>query len=353
MASLNLPLELTWEHAFTRFQCVTDAVIHKLQTDFFAGRDLGRSIPDLHGDIASVMVAESLEADIIWNQDPNTLLGGAIKERRNSDFMRAALAEICFQVFDSARRANDTKSAQTWWAVAMANLQELTSTPTASPLLDYEEIYFELSQKSRGFADKEAVNWLKRSLAHRLKYDEGRNTVQTLRDLADLHFKAGEPDEGMKIVTALLHHDPADIWTYNSAAISFDEFGLPELGILAAQRGLQLLDVQGDQHDLRGQLNDCLKQLQRNMQRSSKANVAPHVLSEFRRALNLDFESGQPVPIPLLSNELVPDLDKVPVKRALTSREFPLPRPADVLPLLQNTWANKIKKKTRRRHKKR
>ncbi len=349
---MNLPPEPTWEHAFSRFQSATDAVIHQLQTIFFTGRDLGRSIPDLDVDTASVMVAESLEADIIWNQDPNELLGGAIKERRNSDFMRAALAEICFQVSDGARREKDAKSTQTWWAIAMANLQELTSTPTASPLLDYEEIYFELSQKSRDFSNKEAMDWLKRSLAHSLKYDEGGNAIQTLRDLADLHFRAGKLDHGMKILTALLHHDPADIWTYNVIAISFDKFGLPELGILSAQRGLQLLGVQGDQHDLRGQLNDCLKQLQSNMQKPSKVNVTPHVLSEFQRALNLDFESSQPVPIPLLCSELVPDLHKVPVKRPLTTREFPLPRPSDVLPLLQNTWAHRIKKKSRRRHKK-
>jgi hypothetical protein len=334
---MNLPPTPTWEHAHSRFQCVTEGLIHQLQSDFFAGRELGKSIPGMDNDTAAVMVAESLEADIVWNHDPDTFMSGAIKNRRRSDFMRAALAEICFIVSDTAKEKKDQESVEKWWAIAMANLQELSATPTASPMLDYEEIFFELSQKSRDFSNQESMDWLKRSLAHNLQYEKGNNACNTLRDIAELHLRAGNLDRGLNTLTVLLHHDPADIWTYNIMAILFDEFGLTDLGTQAIQHGLQLIEEQGDKEELHKQLIDCMVNMQTSKIKGNETKVTPTVLDKFQRALHLDFKAGQPVPIPQLCRELVPDLDQVPVKRPLTSREFPLPNPEEIISKIQNS----------------
>jgi hypothetical protein len=351
---MNLPPTPTWEHAYSRFQCVTERLIHQLQIDFLAGHELGKSIPSMDRDTAAVVVAESLEADIIWNYDPDTLLGGGMKDRRLSDFVRAVLAEICFAVSDTAKQEKNQESAERWWAIAMANLQELSATPTASPLLDYEEIFFELSQKSRDFSNQESMDWLKRSLAHNLQYEKGNNASNTLRDIAEMHLRAGNFDRGLNMLTTLLHHDPADIWTYNVTAIFFDEFGLTDLGTQAIQRGLQLIEEQGDKEKLRKQLNDCMVNMQTSKIKGNETKVTPTVLDKFQRALRLDFKAGQQVPILQLCHELIPDLDQVSVKRPLTSHEYPLPNPAEIASQIQNNQnmipIGKPRRRRKRKH---
>jgi tetratricopeptide (TPR) repeat protein len=349
-------IQPTWEHAQSRFQRVTEGVIHQLQGDFLAGHSLVGSIPDLSGDQAAVIVAESLEADIIWNIDPQELLQGAIKKRRECDFLNAALAEILFAVSDTARGIKNTEAAKNWWAFAMASLEEIATSPTASPLLDYEEIFWELSQNSRDETNEEAIAWLKRGLAHNLHFENDAYALSTLRDLAELYLQVGQLDQGLHILTAVLRQNPTDIWTYNIMAISFDQYGLNRLGSQAIQRGLQLIEIEGDKDELRSQLVNCQRNMELSKEKDSEAEITPLVLTRFREALSLDFEEGQSIPIPLLCRELVPDLNRVPVKHPLTSREFPLPQPKYILSQLLETLAegSKDKKgKSRKRHKKR
>ncbi|MFQ6058828.1 MAG: hypothetical protein ACE5MB_08145 [Anaerolineae bacterium] len=99
MKRINRP---TQPHAMSRYTCVTEGVIEKLQQDYFAGRDLGQSIPDISATEAAVMVAESLEADWLWNTPPEELFGEPPLEPL-SDWGLAALAEIFFAVADAAR----------------------------------------------------------------------------------------------------------------------------------------------------------------------------------------------------------------------------------------------------------
>ena len=212
----------TWEHAQSRYQCVPVKTIHKLQSDFLAGRDLGNSIPEINANDAAVIVAESLEADIIWNLDTVEVLTGGIKKRRMSDFKRAAVSEIFITLSDDAYSKGNKKDIKTLWALEKANLQELASTPTASPLLDYAEIYLNLSQNSTDSSNKDAIHWMKKRLAHDLQYNEGNDAVVILHDLADLYLAAKQFDRGLSILTAVLKHDPSDIWTYNKISITFD-----------------------------------------------------------------------------------------------------------------------------------
>jgi len=193
-------------------------------------------------------------------------------------------------------------------------------------------------------------------MAYNLHFENGSNAIPTLRDLVELYLQAGQLDQGLQILTAVLHQDPADIWTYNIMAISFDRYGLARLGSQAIRRGLQLIEIEGDKEGLRSQLENCQKDIETGKIKDSESEITPLVLTRFREALSLDFEASQPVPIPLLCRKLVPDLDRVPVKRPLTPHEFPLPQPELILSQLLESLAEgpKDKKgKSRKRHKRR
>jgi len=323
----------TWEHAQSRYQCVPVKTIHKLQSDFLAGRDLGNSIPEINANDAAVIVAESLEADIIWNLDTVEVLTGGIKKRRMSDFKRAAVSEIFITLSDDAYSKGNKKDIKTLWALEKANLQELANTPTASPLLDYAEIYLNLSQNSTDSSNRDAIQWMKKRLAHDLQYNEGNDAVVILHDLADLYLAVKKFDQGLSILTAILKYDPANIWTYNKMSIAFDGYGLGSLGIQAAKRGLQLIELQGDEDGVQDQLEDALEPSQGHKEKTYK--IKPPVLTEFQRALQLDFQSRSSIPIAQLCGEAIPDFDQIPVKRPLITEDFPLPDPAEILPVLQ------------------
>ncbi|MFN2286552.1 MAG: SEC-C metal-binding domain-containing protein, partial [Anaerolineae bacterium] len=117
------------------------------------------------------------------------------------------------------------------------------------------------------------------------------------------------------------------IWTYNTMAIFFDGYGLTDVGTTATQRGLALIDAKEDEEELRRQLENCLEQMRTAETHGREADVTPEILADLRAALTLDFDAGQPRPIPDLCHDLVPDLDTVPVKRPLTLADLPLPAP--------------------------
>jgi tetratricopeptide (TPR) repeat protein len=315
------------EHAHSRYMCVSVNVIEVLQHAFFDGLDLGRVVPDIDADMAAVIVAESLEADRVWNLPPERFLSDA-KKGPMSDFKRAIMAEIAFGVEEVSHKKGDKEEAATWWAIAMASLEETLRSPFASPMLWYEDIFWDLAQAARGGTsdgDWEAIDWFKRSLAHNLHHNDGDNAVSILRDLAIVYLSAGELDTGLRMLATLLRHDPADVWIYNVMAISFDEYGLIELGTEATLRGLELLNAQGDPEELRNQLNNCLKRMEASENRGREAEVAPEALADLQAALALNFDTGQPRPPDVLCHELVPDLDEVPVKRPMRPSDIPLP----------------------------
>jgi tetratricopeptide (TPR) repeat protein len=322
------------EHAGSHFQCVTQGVIDALQRAYRAGADLGHVIPDIDAETAAVIVAETLEADRVWNLPPEQFLRGVDKGLM-SDFKRAALAEIAFGVVDVAREHNDKGEESKWWVIAMASLDEIYQSPTASPLLWYEDIYLDLAYATRGDPDRKAIAWVKRALAYDLRYHKGRNVANLLRDLAEMHLAVGDLDRGLAILTALLQHSPDDIWTYNSMAITFANYGLTELGAQATRRGLELIDARGDPEKLHAQLEDCLAEMPKSEQHGREAEVKPEVLADLRAALSHGFDGGQPREPSALCRQLVPDLDKIPVKRPMKPSDLPLPRVTAAAPSVE------------------
>jgi tetratricopeptide (TPR) repeat protein len=335
VGDVKRPRALPREHASSRYGCVAEGLIDRLQQAFLQGRDLGPPLSSLDADTAAVIVAETLEADRIWNAGPEQILSREFVGGKMSDFKRAALAEILFGVADVAREMEDPDSQEQWWAAAMATLQEAAESPTASPMLWYEDLYVDLGDAMRNGGERAALDWYKRGLAHNLRYDEGSNAIALLLDLAETYMRVGEPDAGLRLFAGLLRHDPTEIWIYNTMAFSLLDAALTEVSVEAVQRGLQLLDQQGDPDDLRDQLTERLEELRTHKGQAHSAEVTPAALAELREALALDFDGGQPRPIETLCRTLVPDLAQVPVKRPLTADDIPLPDRAEYLRSLQ------------------
>lgn len=192
-----------------------------------------------------------------------------------------------------------------------------------SPLVWYEDVFFDVAQEYRLKGDPRAVDLIKRGLAHNLRYNSGNNADGLLRDLGETYLWVGALDEGLALFTAVLRNDPADIWTHNVIGVTFDRFGLAKLGIEATRRGLEVLDATGDPEELRDQLLDTLKGLEEGKHPDKEGSIEPSVLADFRSALALDLDAGEGRPIVELCHDLVPDLDQVPVKREPQPSDLP------------------------------
>lgn len=321
MKHFNPPAQL---HAMSRYACVSEGVIEKLQQDYFAGRDLGQSIPDISAAEAAMMVAESLEADWLWNTPPDELFGGP-PVGPLSDWSLATMAELFFGVANVARGMRDGGQAGDFWALSWAMLEQLLQSPVLSPMLWYEDIFLDVGQELRIRGEKDALWFHERALAYDLHHNEGSNADSLLVDLAETYLWLDDLDTGLTILTTLLRNDPADIWTYNSMALTFDHFGLTELGTEATERGLELLEATGDPEKLRNQLVNALANMDSSERHGREADVAPAVLADLRAALALDFDAGQHRPIEELCREFVPDLDQMPVKRLPEKPDLPPP----------------------------
>jgi tetratricopeptide (TPR) repeat protein len=310
-------------HALSRYTAVTEGVIAKCQQDFRAGYDMGRSIPGLHATKATLIAVQSLAADALVHAPPDVILVRPFGPL--DDWSLAVLAEILFSIEDQMRGRIGILKGQRRRVLerAWAALEQALDSPTTSPLLWYEDIFIDMAQEYRMKGEQRAIELMKRGLAHNLHYNEGNNVDSFLRDLAETHLWLGELDRGLEILTALLRNDPADIWTYNLVAITFDRFGLVDVGMEAARRGLDVLAATGDPEGLHDQLLRSLDDLRQSENRGREPGVAPSVLADFRAALALDLSTGLHRPLTALCHELIPDLDQVPVKRLPQAPDLP------------------------------
>ncbi len=312
---MNIPA-----HAMSRFAAVTERLIHICQTEYLAGRDLGKSAPSLNRDQVAIIVTESREADGLLRL-PREQLTDMARQGAASDWSLAVLAEIHFawaedesgdatDIFVAARRDGHID-------VAYSALEHALNSPAASPMLWYEEIFFEVAQRYRRQNSPLALEIMKRGLRHNLAFNNGNNAVNFLRDLTGLHLDLGQLDDGLNLLAGVLRHDPADIWSYNLAALSFNRYGLTQLGEHATRRGLERLQTLNspDRAALEQQLTQALTRMQQAERTGREADVLPEVLAGLEAALALPFDAAQPTPLPELCRHLVPGLDSLPVKR--------------------------------------
>ncbi len=327
-----------WEHAVSRYMSVTVELVDVLQRDFLDGRGLGESVAHIDASEASVIVAESLEADRLWNRlAGRTFLSGprAFEEkgdRPKSDFRIAAEFELMIRMAEVARRVKDRGAQQNWEELAMATLKEVLRSATASPMLWYGEIFLDVAEAAAAADDPaEAQMWVKRALAHELRFEGGRNAGLLLTDLARFSVSAGDVERGLQVMAGLLRHDPGNIWAYNATALLLDESGLPDISAEAARRGLALLEAEGDPEKLRGQMEMILESATASRAQGPRTTVASAVLDELRAALQTDFDAGKPPSVEGLCCEVVPDFDEIPVKRPLKPSDVPLPDREEIL----------------------
>ena len=157
---MKLPGRFRRTHAMSHYTCVTEGVIEKCQQDYLAGRDLGQSVPGMSATEATIIATESLEADRLLETLPQRLLGKTQPEpiESLSDWSRAIMAGLFFEVADVARARDDKERQRDYWALAWAVLEEALESHTASPMLWYEDIYFDVAQEYRMRGDRRALS---------------------------------------------------------------------------------------------------------------------------------------------------------------------------------------------------
>ena len=317
--------EVSHEHATCRYAAATMPVIDALQSAYAAGRDLSGVIPGIDETVGAVIVAESLEADALENAPADVIFTRPFDDF--SDWALAVLAEVLLAVF--REMAGSTQPIpdhlQTLQARAWAALDQTLDATTASPLLWYEDIYFDVAQEYRMRGDPRALSILKRGLAHSIHFNDGSNAEPFLRDLAETHLFLGEFDEALLLYTALIRNEPDNIWHYNSISWAFVEAGLARLGIQATKRGLSLISATGDPESLNDQFRDSLACLEASREADREQEIDLALLAEFRDCLALPFDAGRRIPYPTLAHELVSDLTSVPVKRPAQMPALPPP----------------------------
>jgi tetratricopeptide (TPR) repeat protein len=317
--------EASHEHAMCRYYAVTVSVIDALQSAHAAGRDLSGVIPGVDAISGAVIVAESLEADALLNASFGALFIKPFDDI--SDWALAVLAQILFDVIretaGSARPIPDhlqRLEARTW-----AALEQTLDSPNASPLLWYEDIYFDVAQEYRMRRDPHALSIMKRGLAHSMHFNDGDNAERFLRDMAETHLWLGEFNQALPLYTALIRNEPDNIWHYNSIAWTFDRAGLARLGIEATERGLSLISATGDPERLQDQFRNSLARLEASTETDREQEIEPALLSDFRESLTVALDAGLGLPYPTLAHELVPDLRSIPVKGPAQMPTLPSP----------------------------
>lgn len=303
------------EHATSRYGSVSESVINILQKEYQEGHYLGNCIPGTDANEAILIATESLKADtLLDNLINNQVSFFDLPAKGYCDWSLVAAAEFFLALADDLQDRGEPKLQEEWWALGWATLEKVVLSPTASPLVCYEDLYSDLCQKMAEFNDIKAFDYLKRALAHNLAFNQGDNAENYLRDLADLFFRFNKYDKGIPILTALLQNDPSNIWVYNQIAISFSEFGMIDMGKKATTRALELIASTGDPEELHDQLADALASYN-SPQKNKEHRVKPRILADLNAALELDFNTGIRRPISELCYELVPNLDRVPVKK--------------------------------------
>jgi hypothetical protein len=329
----------------SRFAAVTAGVIDTCQNG------LGTSIPGLDASLVAVITEESLEADSLLTRSSQELL--ALDFEGLSDWSLAVLADLYSHVekkylakledlrsrtrqeletlaivrTDLARIGDvvDEELASAAARLRRLSIDALTrvvDSPTASPMLWYQDIFDELARHHRDGKAGCATDLQLRCLAHDVRLHGGHNARNLLLELGELWFRAGEGERNLRLLVGLLEDDPADIWTYNWIAVFCDRVGLAELPVEAARQGLRLIERTGDTQKLEQQLRD---RLDKEPQSGSDEAVArwPEAFGALRAALGRSFDAGTRLPILDLCRKLVPEFDTVPVKRP---REAPTAR---------------------------
>jgi hypothetical protein len=307
------------EHASSRYMGVTPGAIERCQVLYLSGRDMSDAIPEMSAVKATVIAVESLEADHLLVA-PELVFDGSLDGL--SDWGLAVAFDILESTAeDPAPRIPKHRLPALADRAARAR-ERILDSATFSPMLWYQDVYFDVGQAYLRRGDTRALDVLTRGLAHELRYHDGRNALGMLRDLAEAHLFLGQADRALAVFAQLLRHAPRDLWTHNVMALRFGHHGLSRLGSEVAQRALELMNADGDPESLRRQITGFLEELQQKASAEPEAEVSPAVLADFREALAGSAASGPARSDVELCSALVPELLEVKVK---IPRDLPPP----------------------------
>ena len=312
------------KHAATHYQRISEEIIDELQRTSRTGGDLYRVASWISHEDKRIIVAVTLDADQVVTLSLRRLVDEA-GPGPMTDFKRAVVADL---LAEAPAAADGPTSAEALEQRAMALLQDVALSPTVSPLLDYEPLYRDLAEAALLVEDDPttratAVDWLKRAVAHNLRYEKGDDVIFGLIDLASAYLQLDNLDLGLTMLADLLRREPANIWVYRFMATGLGVVGLHALAQRAAARGLVLADETDDPEDLHDEFLMSEFELEAGPKGGREAQASPAVLADILGALALDFGSGIPASPDELCEELVPGWDDVPVKAPLRWSDLP------------------------------
>jgi tetratricopeptide (TPR) repeat protein len=298
----------------SRFAACTQGLLDKCVCAVATADDLDHVIPDYPGHRVALVardVLEVLEAGPLDRAEPP-----------GRDWLRTVVAEARFFEADRLRRQGDREGARAAWDRGRDILAEVAASSDRSPVLWYEDIYFEAVQALLRRGDRLALVRQTECIAEGLRHPECPNVVAEMRDLAVVHLELGDYREGLALLAALHRNDPSDPWAYNAVALDLPRFGLPFLARLAAERGLELLARGDDKERLTEQFHDLLREARKAEDRCDAPRDA---VDDLRDALHAPFDTKGSESSRELALRLVPGLATARVK------ELPPMPSADVL----------------------
>jgi len=328
----------------TRYACVSSPVIQACWKAYRHRKNLTDAVPALDEPDIHILLAETYEADVWTDSHPNPLIRDIAP--LSSDWALAVVGDCILYTLEDRRsgRQGSTLPQSDWDFFhhrAWSFFQRALDSPFLSPLLDYQGMFFEIAQEYRFKNSMHAVQLMKRSIVHSFAHQGGLNGLSLLSDLAEAYFWAKQRSQCLKLFTSLLENSPDHIWLYNSLALLFSDFEMREWTQLACQRGLDLIDKQGDSDNLRSQLQDTWEQA--NTLDSSKDAILnqEEATVALRIQLNKGFDhGGQQLPPEALARKLLPDWGNIQCKTGPPPIKLPPRTPTPTKPTHSKTGRN-------------
>jgi tetratricopeptide (TPR) repeat protein len=247
------------------------------------GEDLDDVIPGFSGHKVALVARDVIEV----------LQAGDLKRSAppGGDWLRTIAAESRFAEAARLWQLRKESEAKTATTHGQEILEGVAASSDRSPVLFYEDIYFEAAQSLLRRSDRRALERHNQRVADLLRDPKAPNLMMALRDLAVVHLKLGDYPEGLAMLAALLRHDSSDPWTFNALALDLPRLGFAAEGRLAAERGLELVHQYDDPDQLAKQLTELLREVSRGEDRSDAPKDAT---ADLRDALRTPFDVKGP-----------------------------------------------------------
>ena len=193
----------------------------------------------------------------------------------------------------------------------------ILDSPTAEPLLDYGWIFMDAVQYLvPDRLNRDPLKLLRRSLAHEIFINQGTQVVSILHHMASLHAAYGMFDKALDIHVAVLKHDPRRFESFFELALDLGNAKEFAAAVKVASRGLGILASTRQKSRERSMGDDLAMSMNEWVRRAQEGSETEASKSLMKRIESAMYTSSlDATPLSEVVAELVPDLDKIPVKR--------------------------------------